>query len=296
MEKKISHDEIGFIGLGIMGKPMVYNLIKSGYKIRFFARRKSVVNEVKKKGAIQCNSLRNLASACKIIFLNLSDDKAINEVIFGKDNLFDNMKQKTILIDMSTISPHTTLEISKKLKNRKSHILDCPVSGGEIGAINAELSIMVGGKLEIFKRMMPLLSCLGNNITYVGKSGSGQIAKACNQILVAQTIVAVSEILCLAKETKTDPVLVQKALMGGFAKSKILDIHGTRIIKTDYEPGFKSKLHLKDINIAIELCKEHGLTLDGARYARKILKKTVKSDYGDQDSSIMNEIVKNLIK
>ena len=296
MGKKISHDEIGFIGLGIMGKPMVYNLIKSGYKVRFFARRKSVVNEVKKKGGIQCSSISNLASVCKIIFLNLSDDKAINEVIFGKDNVFDNIKQKSILIDMSTISPRTSLEIARKLKSKKSHILDCPVSGGEIGAINAQLSIMAGGKEEIFKKMRPVLSCLGNNITYVGKSGSGQIAKACNQILVAQTIVAVSEILFLAKETKTDPVLVQKALMGGFAYSKILDIHGTRIIKADYNPGFKSKLHLKDIEIAIQLCREHGLSLDGAKYARKILKKTVEADYGNNDSSIMSKIVKNLIK
>ena len=296
MEKKISHGEIGFIGLGIMGKPMVLNLLKSGYRVRFFARRKSVVNDVKKKGGIHCSNISSLASACNIIFLNLTDDKAINEVIFGKDKIFDNIKKKIILVDMSTISPRTSQEIASKLRSKKSYILDCPVSGGEIGAINAKLSIMVGGDEMIYKKIKPLLSCLGSNITYVGKSGSGQIAKACNQILVAQTIIAVSEIIFLAKESKTDPILVQKALMGGFAYSKILDLHGARIIKGDFNPGFKSKLHLKDMNIAMSLCDEFGLSLDGAKYARKILKKAIKADYGDKDSSIMSRIIKNLIK
>ncbi len=296
MEKRISHGEIGFIGLGIMGKPMILNLIKSGYKVRFFARRKSVANAVSRKGGIQCSSISNLASVCKIIFLNLTDDKAINDVVFGKNKVFDNIQPKSILIDMSTISPHTSQEITRKLKSKKSYILDCPVSGGEIGAIKAELSIMVGGNEKIFKKIKHLLSCLGRNITYVGESGSGQIAKACNQILVAQTIIAVSEILFLAKETDTDPVLVQKALMGGFAYSKILDIHGTRIIKGDYNPGFKSKLHLKDLDIATDLCKVNGLSLNGLKHARKILKKAVMANYGNKDSSIMSKIVKNLIK
>ena len=296
MEKKISHDEIGFIGLGIMGKPMIINLLKSGYKVKFFARRKSVAKNVRSKGGIQCSSISSLTSTCKIIFLNLTDDKAINEVVFGQNNIFDNIQQKSTLIDMSTISPGTSIKIAKKLKRKNSYILDCPVSGGEIGAINAKLSIMVGGDERIYKKMRSLLSCLGDNITYVGKSGSGQIAKACNQILVAQTIVAVSEILALAKETRTDPVLVQKALMGGFAYSKILDIHGTRIIKGHFNPGFKSKLHLKDMNIATGLCREYGLTLNGAKYARRILKKVVNADHGNQDSSIMSKIIKNLTK
>tara|TARA_B100000214_G_scaffold374512_1_gene357518 strand:+ start:1754 stop:2644 length:891 start_codon:yes stop_codon:yes gene_type:complete len=296
MEKKISHDEIGFIGLGIMGKPMILNLLKAGYSIRFFARRKSVANSVKKKGGIECDAISSLTSACKIIFLNLTDDRAIKEVIFGKDKIFDNITQGSILIDMSTISPRTSQEIAHRLKSKKSYILDCPVSGGEIGAISAELSIMVGGNEKIYKKIKPLLDCLGSKVTYVGKSGSGQITKACNQILVAQTIIAVSEIIYLAKEAKTDPVLVQKALMGGFAYSKILDIHGTRIINEQYSPGFKSKLHLKDINIAMNLCNDYRLSLGGAKYARKILKKVIEVGYGEQDSSIMSKIVKNLIK
>ena len=296
MEKRISHGEIGFIGLGIMGKPMILNLLKSGYKVRFFARKKLVSSAVRKKGGIQCNSIGNLASICKVIFLNLSDDKSINEVIMGENNILDNIQRNTILIDMSTISPNTSIELSNNLKKSDSYILDCPVSGGEIGAVNANLSIMVGGSEKIYKKMKPLLSCLGNNITYVGKSGSGQITKACNQILVAQSIIAVSEILTLAKETGTNPILVQKALLGGFAYSKILEIHGTRIIKGDFKPGFKSKLHLKDLNIAIDLCKQYGLSLNGAKYAKRILKETAKADYGEMDSSIMSKIIKNHIK
>ncbi len=293
MESNLTHSEIGFIGLGIMGKPMALNLIKSGYHVNFYARKKSVINSMVKKGGENVKSISELANKCKIIFLNLTDDQAINEVICGKNNILSNINKHSIIIDMSTISPLTSINLAEKLAKKKCDILDAPVSGGEIGAINGNLSIMVGGNKKAFDKIKHILNCIGRHITYIGQSGSGQIAKACNQILVAGCITAVSEIFALARASKTNPILIQKALMGGFAYSKVLELHGTRIINNDFKPGFKTKLHLKDLNIALELSKEYGLNLDNAKSSRRILKKAVKEKLGEKDSSIMSKIVEN---
>ena len=164
-------------------------------------------------------------------------------------------------------------------------------SSGEIGAINANLSIMVGGEKRIFNKIKPLLYILGSNITYVGDSGSGQITKACNQILAAGTMIAVSEILLLSKKSKCDPKLVKKALMGGFANSKVLDLHGERMITNNYKPGFKASLHFKDLDIAMNLASDLGLKLENARYSKKIMKQAINDNYGNKDSSIINKII-----
>ena len=203
MEKKSTHCEIGFIGLGVMGKPMACNLLRNGYKVNFFARKKNIINFISRKGGNFVNSIGELAKKNKIIFLNLTDDNAINDVILSTNNVADNLKQGSIIVDFSTISPSKAVAVSKILKKKKSHFLDCPVSGGEIGAIKGNLSIMVGGELRIYKKILHLLECVGENITYIGESGSGQVAKVCNQIVVAQTISAISEIFVLAKKTKT---------------------------------------------------------------------------------------------
>ena len=287
----MKHSEIGFIGLGIMGRPMALNLIKSGYSLNFFARKKSVIHDMTKNGGKFAESIANLTSKCKIIFLNLSDDKAIKDVILGKNNVISNLNKNSIIIDMSTISPLTTVELAKKLKRKNCALLDAPVSGGEIGAINGNLSIMVGGDKRAFNKIKSILKCLGKHITYIGANGSGQIAKACNQILVAGCIAAVSEVFTIAKATKTDPVLIQKALMGGFAYSKVLELHGTRIIKKDFKPGFKTKLHLKDLNIALAISNQHGLNLHNAKSSKKILEKAMGEKLGEKDSSIMSKIV-----
>ena len=181
--------------------------------------------------------------------------------------------------------------MAKKLERKSCYLIDAPVSGGEIGAINGNLSIMVGGKKNIFNKIKHLLSVLGNNITYIGNSGSGQVTKACNQILVAGTMVSVSEILLLAKKLKCDLNLIKKALMGGFANSKILDLHGERMINSDYEPGFKAGLHLKDLNIAVNLSDKIGLNLKSAKYSRKLMKIANQNNYQDKDSSIINKII-----
>ena len=234
MDSKKAHCEIGFIGLGIMGKPMVKNLLKSGYKVSFFARRKKVIDEISAIGGIHIKNISDLPKSCKVIMLNLPKSNDVHNIVLGKRGLYKNILPDTTLIDMSTISPDVTVEIADKLKEKKSYLIDAPVSGGEIGAINGNLSIMVGGQKKIFNKVLPILSVLGENITYIGKNGSGQITKACNQILVAGTLVAVSEVLLMAKKSGCNLNLVREALMGGFANSKILEVHGKRMISGAY--------------------------------------------------------------
>lgn len=296
MEKKSTHCEIGFIGLGVMGKPMACNLLRNGYKVNFFARKKNIINFISRKGGNFVNSIGELAKKNKIIFLNLTDDNAINDVILSTNNVADNLNQGSIIVDFSTISPSKAVAVSKILKKKKSYFLDCPVSGGEIGAIKGNLSIMVGGELRIYKKILHLLKCVGKNITYIGESGSGQVAKVCNQIVVAQTISAISEIFVLAKKTKTSQKKIREALLGGFAFSKILEIHGEKIIKQNFKPGFKTHLHLKDLKIAVNLAKRYGLSLRGAEYSKKLLQKAVRNNLQDEDSASMSKIVEKMSK
>jgi len=296
MDSKKAHCEIGFIGLGIMGKPMVKNLLKSGYKVSFYARRKNIIDEISAIGGTYINNISDLPKICKIIILNLPRSNDVQNVVLGNEGLYDNILRNTILIDMSTISPDVTLEISNKLKLKKSYLIDAPVSGGEIGAINGNLSIMVGGQKKIFKKILPILSVLGKNITYIGKSGSGQITKACNQILVAGTMVAVSEVLLVARKSGCNLNLIRDALMGGFANSKILEVHGYRMINGDYKPGFKSKLHLKDLDIALKIAKNLDINLKGTKYSRKLMHQSVIDKKQDKDSSVIHEIIKKINK
>ena len=296
MDSKKAHCEIGFIGLGIMGKPMVKNLLMSGYKVSFFARRKKVIDEISAIGGIYIKNISDLPKSCKVIMLNLPKSNDVHNIVLGKRGLYKNILPDTTLIDMSTISPDVTVEIADKLKEKKSYLIDAPVSGGEIGAINGNLSIMVGGQKKIFNKVLPILSVLGENITYIGKNGSGQITKACNQILVAGTLVAVSEVLLMAKKSGCNLNLVREALMGGFANSKILEVHGNRMISSDYKPGFKSKLHLKDLDIALNIAKDLNINLKGTKYSRKLMHQSVIDKKQEKDSSVIHEIIKKINK
>ena len=296
MDSKKAHCEIGFIGLGIMGKPMVKNLLMSGYKVSFFARRKKVIDEISAIGGIYIKNISDLPKSCKVIILNLPKSNDVHNIVLGERGLYKNILPDTTLIDMSTISPDVTVEIADKLKVKKSYMIDAPVSGGEIGAINGNLSIMVGGQKKVFNKILPILSVLGENITYIGKSGSGQITKACNQILVAGTLVAVSEVLLMAKKSGCNLNLVREALMGGFANSKILEVHGNRMISSDYKPGFKSKLHLKDLDIALNIAKDLNINLKGTKYSRKLMHQSVVDKKQEKDSSVIHEIIKKINK
>lgn len=282
MEKK---QEIGFIGFGIMGQPMALRLIEAGYGLWGYARRPESLRELTGKGAIPCKSPKEVAEHANIIFTMVSDTPDVEEVILGEKGIIEGIRPNSIVVDMSTISPSNTRSIALTLGGKRAHMLDAPVSGGDQGAINGTLSIMVGGKTEIFERVLPLFQCLGKNIIHIGDNGAGQVAKMCNQLLIAQTMTAVGEALLFAKASNVDPAKVREALLGGFANSQILKIHGKRMLEHDFEPGFKALLHHKDMRIALQNAAELSVSVPGAALAAQYINALIGNGHGDLDSS-----------
>ena len=294
--KRVKKTKVGFIGLGIMGKPMVINLIKNDFEVFFYARKKQVINEILKIGGKFVSTPSDIPNHTKICITNLPNTKDVENVIIGKEGLINNLRLGSIIIDMSTISPQGAIKINNKLKTKKSYLIDAPVSGGEAGAKSGELSIMAGGDETAYRKVKFILSILGNKITYIGRSGSGQICKACNQILVAQTIRSISEVISIAKKSKINPSKIREALLAGYANSKVLEIHGNRMIKSDYRPGFKLSLHHKDLKIARTLTKSLGLNLRGLSQIQKVMKSAEKSKLYESDSSIIHTILEKTYK
>jgi len=254
---------IGFIGVGIMGKPMARNLINAGYQLVVHDVNRGAVQELVSNGAGEAFSPKEASESADAIITMLPDDDIVEQVATGKDGAVEGMNRGAILVDMSTISPTTARSIAEKLEINGMEMLDAPVSGGDIGAIEGTLSIMVGGKKEIFDRVLPVLQKMGKNINYVGDHGAGQVAKASNQIIVALTIEAVAEALIFAKKSGVDPEKVRNALLGGFAHSRVLELHGQRMLERNFEPGGKVRLHKKDIEIVMSVAKELGMYLPG---------------------------------
>ena len=246
----INKNTIGIIGTGIIGLPIAINLLKKNFIIHAFARNKRKHLALKKQGMIIDEDLGRFFSSIDVLILAVSDTKDVKSILLGKGGLVHSTKKPSIVVDMSTICPIETINIANILSNHKVSFIDAPVSGGEIGAIKGELSIMVGGKKNTVTKIMPILKILGKKITHVGEVGSGQVAKACNQIIVAQTINAISESFIIADKFKVNKSNIREALLGGFANSKILEVHGKRMLDNDYKPGFKTKLHAKDLRIA----------------------------------------------
>ena len=289
-------NRVGFIGLGIMGKPMVMNLLKAGVDIYFYARKKSIIREIEEYGGKYIPKISDIPNYANILITNLPKTSDVEKIVTGKDGLMKNLNQNSIVIDMSTISPEKTKHINYLLEKKGSFFLDAPVSGGEVGAISGKLSIMVGGSKKGFNRVKNILSIIGEKITYIGESGSGQICKACNQILVAQTIQSISEIITIAKKSKINPSTIRAALLGGYANSKILEIHGNRMIKSDYKPGFKLSLHNKDLKIAKTLAKDLGLSLKSLNRTQKLMDSAEKEGLSDLDSSAIHSILEKTYK
>jgi 2-hydroxy-3-oxopropionate reductase len=255
--------KIGFIGLGIMGNPMATNLMGAGYQVTGYDVDPKAVNAMVEKGAGQASSPKEAAESADAIITMLPSDQIVEEVATGKDGALEGMPKGAILVDMSTISPSTAMRVGEKLEENGMEMLDAPVSGGDVGAMEGTLSIMVGGKQEIFERMLPVLQKMGKNVNHVGDRGAGQVAKAANQIIVALTIEAVAEALIFAKKSGVDPKRVRDALMGGFAQSRVLDLHGQRMLDRNFEPGGRVSLHKKDTEIAMSMAKELGMYLPG---------------------------------
>ncbi|KMZ13568.1 2-hydroxy-3-oxopropionate reductase [Candidatus Burkholderia humilis] len=250
----------GFIGLGIMGKPMAENLVKGGVELAAFTR-SGVPDELKQAGATACTSPADVASKADIIFLMVPDTPDVERVLFGEDGVADTLRAGQIVVDMSSISPIATREFAAKVLEKDADYLDAPVSGGEVGAKAASLTIMVGGAQATFDKVKPLFGLMGKNISLIGEVGAGQVCKVANQVIVAANIEAVGEALLLASKAGVDAEKVRKALMGGFASSRILEVHGERMTKRTFNPGFRIELHQKDLNLALATAQSLGVAL-----------------------------------
>ncbi|HEV8647092.1 MAG TPA: 2-hydroxy-3-oxopropionate reductase [Burkholderiales bacterium] len=283
--------KVGFVGLGIMGRPQALNLMKAGHAMAVWARRKESMQPLTDAGATACASPGEAAALADVAFVMVSDTPDVEQVIFGPKGIIEGARPGAVVVDMSTISPVATRDMAKRLAAKGIEMLDAPVSGGEVGAINGTLSIMVGGRPEVFARVKPLFECMGRNIVHIGANGAGQVAKACNQIVAAVTLQAVSEGLTLARRNGADPVKVRDALMGGFAYSKVLEVHGRRILERDFKPGFKAKLHRKDLKIVTDTAAYLGLTLPQASLIASHLNALVGLGCGDEDSAAVVKVI-----
>jgi 2-hydroxy-3-oxopropionate reductase len=245
-------------------------------------------------GARACDTAEAVARNSDIVITMVSDTADVEQVIFGQNGLSAGLRAGTAVVDMSTISASATRRMAAELARLGVDMLDAPVSGGEQGAINASLSIMVGGSDAAFKRVSAVFSAMGKNIVHVGNHGAGQTAKACNQIVIAQTIAAISEAFLLAAAAEVDPAKVRQALLGGFAGSRVLETHGQRILEHNFNPGFKARLHQKDLRIAMDTARESGLALPGAALATQYINTLVGSGGGELDSSAISTVLERL--
>lgn len=281
---------IGYIGLGLMGTPCTLNLLKAGHTVHVWARRKESAGEVMEHGALWCESIAQVAAKSEIVFLNVTNTDDVASVLFDPRGVVEGNNKGLIVVDMSTISATATRTMAKRLQEHGMELVDAPVSGGTAGAKDGTLTIMVGATQETFDRIQPVLAAMGKTITRIGDSGAGQVAKSCNQIVITGAIASVAEALHFAISAGVDPALVREALLGGLAGSKVLDIHGNRMIKDTYAPGFKSVLHLKDVGIVNDIAEELGLNMPVTKIGYGLLQKTVEAGYGEEDSAVMFKV------
>ena len=261
--------KVGFIGLGIMGAPMAGHLIAGGHEL-FLPTNRSVPKELIEAGGVGCASAKDVAGQADTIFIMVPDTPNVEQVLFGENGVAEGITAGKTVVDMSSISPLATKDFAKRINELGCDYIDAPVSGGEVGAKAASLTIMCGGSEEAFGRVKPLLELMGKNITLVGGNGDGQTCKVANQIIVALNIEAVGEALLFASKAGADPAKVRKALMGGFASSKILEIHGERMVKRTFEPGFRIELHQKDLNLALSNARQMGISLPNTATAQEL--------------------------
>jgi 2-hydroxy-3-oxopropionate reductase len=287
--------QLGFIGLGIMGKPMAGHLLDAGNKMHIFDVVPGPVKELSAKGAVACSSCKEVAQKSDIIIVMVPDTPDVEAVLFGKDGVAEGIKSGSIVVDMSSISPIATKEFAKKLDAKGVKMLDAPVSGGQVGAEKATLSIMVGGPSNIFEQIKPYFELMGKNIVHLGNNnGDGQTCKVSNQIVVALTIEAVAEALIFASKAGADPRKVREALLGGFAQSRILELHGERMIGRNFAPGFRVRLHQKDLNLALQSARTLGVSLPNTATAQELFNAIAAEGGIDLDHSAMVQALEKL--
>lgn len=284
---------IGFIGLGLMGKPMALNLRKHQFDVIVHSRSRGPVDALVAAGATAAATPADVARQARIVITMLPDGPDVSTVLEGPDGIFSAMQPGTIIVDSSTIAPATARRLATATAERGGALLDAPVSGGEIGAIDGTLTFMVGGEAAALEAVKPVLSAMGKpeKIVHVGESGAGQICKACNQIVLAGTMTVVAEAIALARKSGVDPMKVRAALLGGFAQSRVLEVHGERMITGNYKPGFKGKLFRKDLGIALSALAESGVPALGSAVAAQLVQAQAAQGRGEEDYSALGDIV-----
>jgi 2-hydroxy-3-oxopropionate reductase len=287
-------DSLGFIGLGVMGQPMALNLCKAGHRLSVFARNPAQSAALQVAGAAVQASPAEVAQASDILFINVADDAALESVLFNKEGAAAGLRAGSIVVDMGTTSPTFTRQVASRLAESGIDLIDAPVSGGEAGAIAGTLAIMAGGSEAAFQRVLPLFQIIGGSIVHVGDSGAGQVAKACNQIVVSAALLGVAEALTFAARQGVDAAKVRQALLGGSASSKILEIHGQRMLDRQFKPGFKARLHQKDLGIVLAEAQQAGLALPSAALAAQMLNALVGGGDGELDSSALIQVIQQL--
>jgi 2-hydroxy-3-oxopropionate reductase len=278
--------KLGFIGLGIMGAPMAGRLREAGHEL-FVTTRRAVPQALIDAGAVACTSAAEVARAADVIFTMVPDTPDVEKVLFGAGGVAEGLAKGKTVVDMSSISPMATKEFAARINAMGCDYLDAPVSGGEVGAKAGTLTIMVGGPEAAFERVKPLFELMGKNITRVGGNGDGQTTKVANQIIVALNIAAVSEALVFAAKAGADPAKVRQALMGGFASSRILEVHGERMIKRTFNPGFRIGLHQKDLNLALQGAKALGVALPQTANAAQLMQVCAAQGWDQLDHSAL---------
>ncbi len=279
-------EKIGFIGLGIMGKPMALNLLKAGYPLTVLSQSKAAADLVA-AGAQTGATAQAIAETCDVLITMLPDSPEVETMVTGPTGIAAGIRSGSLFIDMSTIAPATAKNIHQQLLAKGVEALDAPVSGGQVGAEGATLSIMVGGSETAFDQALPIFQKMGKNIVHIGEPGAGQTTKACNQMIVGMTIQAVAEAFTLAKKAGVNLEKMRDVLLGGFAQSRILDLHGKRMIDGNFAPGFKLKLHNKDMNIALQTGADFSVPLAGTALVAKQMQTALAHNMGDLDHSAL---------
>lgn len=285
---------IGFIGLGLMGRPMAINLARGGHTLHLWARRPAALEPFAQFGAHAHVSAADVARHADVVFTMVADAPDVEEVCFGPGGLVESGKRGLIVSDSSTIAPAAAKRIAARLAEHGMLLLDAPVSGGEVGAINANLTFMVGGDKAAFDQVRPLYELMGKTISHVGAPGAGQVTKACNQIVVALTMEGVAEALTFARKSGVDGAKVREALLGGFAYSKILEHHGNKMLERNWKPGFKAWMQQKDLRIVLQSAHELGLALPGAAAVAQMFNAMVGTGLGEEDNMAVVKLVERL--
>jgi 2-hydroxy-3-oxopropionate reductase len=287
-------ERVGFIGLGIMGRPMAGHLVSAGYDVTVWNRTRSKAADLVKAGARWAESPKDVASRSDVTITMVADTPDVLEVALGSVGIIEGIRPGAVVVDMSTISPAATREIARRLAEKGAEMLDAPVSGGEKGAIEATLSIMVGGTPEVFERVLPIFQRMGRNIVHLGDHGAGQVTKACNQLVLSLTIVGVAEALTLARKAGVDPAKVRAALLGGFANSRVLEVHGQRMLDGAFDPGFRTRLYHKDLGIVMDTGRALGMPLLGAGLAAQLYQVAMARGFGEKDYSVLGRVIADL--